>query len=85
MRSFQWSEGANKTAVPYLEVMLSHGEIALPESNRPYLFYIADGSARLHTPFGILDYVSGQYSVSPIDMPFRAQVAVPSEQNDFLG
>lgn len=56
----------------------------MPELKKPYIFYIADGSIRLHTPSGILDYVSGQYSVSTIDMPFNGQVIALSENNDFL-
>ena len=48
----------------------------MSELNTPYMFYVADGSARLHTPSGILDYASGQYSISTADMPFRGNVIV---------
>lgn len=84
LRSLNSAQGANKTAVPYLDIYrFSYGDIKLPELNKPYIFYIADGSVRLHTPSGILDYVSGQYSVSTIDTPFSGQVISLSENNDF--
>lgn len=39
---------------------------------------------RLHTLSGILDYVSGQYSVSTVDMPFGGQVIALFGHSDFL-
>ena len=85
MRSLNLVQGVNKTAVSYLDIYrFFDGDIKLPELNKPYIFYIADGSIRLHTPSGILDYVSGQYSVSAIDMPFNGQVISLSEKNDLL-
>lgn len=65
MRSLNLVQGVNKTAVLYLDIYrIFDGDIKLPELNKPYIFYIADGSIRLYTPSGILDYISGQYSVS---------------------
>lgn len=65
LRSLNLVQGVNKTAVLYLDIYrIFDGDIKLPELNKPYIFYIADGSIRLHTPSGILDYISGQYSVS---------------------
>lgn len=85
LRLLRLAQGINKTAVSYLDIYRCFdGEIKLPELNKPYIFYIANGSIRLHTPSEILDYVSGQYSVSTIDMPFNGQVIVLSENNDFL-
>lgn len=85
LRSLRLAEYVSKTAVTYLDVYrFFDGDIKLPEQNEPYIFYVADGSVRLHTPSGILDYVSGQYSVSTIDMPFNGQVIALSENNDFL-
>ena len=84
LRHLQLAKGVNKTTVPYLDIYcLFDDSVALPEF--PYIFYIADGSIRLHTPSGILDYVAGQYAVSTIDMPFKSQLIALSEQNDFLG
>lgn len=75
----------NGTAVPYLTVYRHTGkEAAIPDGASRYLYYIVDGSVRLHTPSGILDYVSGQYSLSAVDMPFRGEIAAPSVHGDFL-
>ena len=71
LRSLNLTQGVNITAVSYLDIYcFFDGDIKLPELNKPYVFYIADGSIRLHTPSGILDYVSGQYWVSTIDISF---------------
>lgn len=48
------------------------------------LFYVVDGTIRLFTPSGILDYVSGQYSILTIDMPFSGQVISQSSHRDLL-
>lgn len=75
----------NGTAVPYLTVYRHTGkEAAIPDGASRYLYYIVDGSVRLHTPSGILDYVSGQYSLSAVDMPFRGEIVAPSVHGDFL-
>lgn len=85
LRSLRLGGGAHKTAVPYLDIHYAcGGDFALPETNEPYIFFVADGSARLHTPSGILDYVAGQYSVSTIDMPFRGEIVELSEHGDFV-
>lgn len=59
-------------------------QIDLPHIATPYLFMILDGSLRLYTPSGIMDYVPGQYSVSQIDTPLRGTILDFSDQNDFL-
>lgn len=56
----------------------------MPTVGLPYLYLIVDGSMRLHTPSGILDYSAGQYSVSAIDTPISGQVLTFSESMDFL-
>lgn len=45
---------------------------------------VLDGSVRLHTPSGIMDYMAGQYSVSAIDTPTAGYVLTYSEEQDFL-
>lgn len=83
--SLHLAKGNNKTAVSYLNIYCyDDDKIELPDLNIPYIYYIADGSVRLHTPSGILDYVSGQYSLSTVDMPFNGQLIALSEFNDFL-
>lgn len=85
LRQLRLTQGVNKTSVSYLNIYrFSGGNFQLPELAKPYIFYIAEGSIRLHTPSGILDYVSGQYSVSVIDMPFDGQVISLSENGDLL-
>lgn len=59
-------------------------QISMPNKKTPYIYFIVDGSMRLHTPSGIKDYVAGQYSVSAIDTPFSGEVLTFSERNDFL-
>lgn len=56
----------------------------MPEFKNPYLFYVVDRSVRIHTPSGILDYVSGQYSLSTVDMPLAVQISIPSQERDLL-
>lgn len=69
-----FTQTINRTAVPYLFVCkFSEKIIPLPSATPHYIFYVADGSVRFHTPNGILDYVAGQYSISTVDMPFDGQ------------
>lgn len=58
-------------------------KIPMPEKISPYIYIIADGSMRLHTPSGIMDYIAGQYSISAIDTPFYGEVLNFSEVGDF--
>lgn len=56
----------------------------MPNEGSSYLYFIAGGSMRLHTPSGIMDYVEGQFSVSSIDTPFCGEVLTRSAHADFL-
>lgn len=58
-------------------------QISMPDKNL-YIYIVADGSLRLHTPSGIMDYAAGQYSVSAIDTPFSGEVLAFSEHDDFV-
>lgn len=77
----------NKTKViniPYLTVFQTNKAIIeMPKSDNPYIYMIVQGSIRLHTPNGIMDYISGQYSVSAIDTPISAEVLAFSERHEF--
>lgn len=85
LRDLKYCENCCQTAVPYLcAYRFTGGEISMPHINNPYLYIVASGSMRLHTPSGIMDYMQGQYSVSAIDTPQSAQVLTFSEENDFL-
>lgn len=55
----------------------------MPQMNF-YIYFVLDGSLRLHTPSGILDYLPGQYSVSQIDTPTSGRALTFSEAGDFL-
>lgn len=59
-------------------------QISMPDKDSPYIYIIADGSMRLHTPSGIMDYVAGQYYISAIDTPFSGEVMTFSEHDDFV-
>lgn len=58
-------------------------QISMPD-NGLYIYIVADGSMRLHTPSGIMDYMVGQYFVSAIDTPFSGEVLAFSENDDFV-
>lgn len=78
-------EGYHQTSVSYLSAYRCTGNvIRMPEVDSPYLYLLAAGSMRLHTPSGIMDYVAGQYSISAIDTPASGYVLSFSEASDFL-
>lgn len=58
--------------------------ISMPQTENPYLYIVLDGTLRLYTPSGIMDYMAGQYSISKIDSPLYGTVLSFSEQHDFL-
>ena len=59
-------------------------KIDMPQKENPYLYIVLDGTLRLHTPSGIMDYMAGQYSISKIDTPLYGTVVSFSEHQDFL-
>lgn len=85
LRTMKLKCGKNETAIPYLHIYQSSSDnISMPDSATPYIWLVADGSMRLHTPSGIMDYLPGQYSVSAIDTPIAGQVLTRSEYQDFI-
>ena len=58
--------------------------IPMPQAEHPYLYLVLDGALRLHTPSGMMDYMTGQYSMSQIDTPLRGTVLSFSALQDFL-
>lgn len=56
----------------------------MPRTDGFYIYVVLDGSVRLYTPSGILDYLPGQYSISRIDTPTSGYVLTFSEKRDFL-
>ena len=56
----------------------------MPKTENFYIYAVLDGSIRLHTPSGIMDYLPGQYSISKIDIPASGHVLTFSEKDDFL-
>lgn len=85
IRLLSLNEECNKTALPYL-LLYRHtqSKIKMPQLNNPYIYLVLDGSIRLYTPSGIMDYMAGQYSVSAIDTPTAGYVFTYSKQQDFL-
>ena len=59
-------------------------KINMPQTENPYLYLVLEGTLRLYTPSGIMDYMAGQYSISEIDTPLYGTILSFSEQNDFL-
>ncbi|MBQ8824128.1 MAG: helix-turn-helix domain-containing protein [Ruminococcus sp.] len=85
IRSAHFSEEFNQTSVPYMTVYhFTDDIIKMPQIDTSYIYLIVDGSMRLYTPSGIMDYIAGQYSVSKIDTPLSGKVLTFSEKADFL-
>nr|WP_325184504.1 AraC family transcriptional regulator N-terminal domain-containing protein [uncultured Oscillibacter sp.] len=83
--SYPLAEGENRTALPYLSICLStQRKVDLPQTENVYIYAVLDGSIRLFTPSGIMDYVPGQFSVSKIDTPASGRVLTFSENGCFL-
>lgn len=83
--SFPLSEGTAETGVSGVTACRSTAEVfPMPESEDPYLFLVVDGSIRLYTPSGILDYGAGQYSISKIDTPLSGKAVAFSQRGDLL-
>lgn len=79
------SGGYCQTAVPYLWAYRgTERAVDMPETASPYLYLLVDGSIRLHTPSGIMDYVPGQYSISAVDTPEFGRALSFSGQGDLL-
>ncbi len=77
--------GENATGISYLTIYrFTDNIIEMPQADLPYIYFVTDGSMRLHTPSGIMDYVAGQYSVSAIDTPDSGRVLTFSEESDFV-
>lgn len=85
VRSFPFVEGENKTKYAFLSIYLFRNKlIEMPKTENFYIYAVLDGSIRLHTPSGIMDYLPGQYSISKIDIPASGHVLTFSEKDDFL-
>lgn len=70
--------------IPYLSVHKTQkAVIDMPKSDNPYIYFVVSGSIRLHTQNGIMDYISGQYSVSAIDTPISAEVIAFADDGEF--
>lgn len=78
-------DGENLPKIPYVKVYrFTDKRIKMPQTDNPYLYIVLDGTLRLYTPSGIMDYMAGQYSISKIDTPLFGTVLVFSDQQDFL-
>lgn len=85
VRTFSLTEGKNRTKLSYLSIYRSRErQIDMPRMENFYIYVVLEGSIRLYTPSGIMDYMSGQYSVSKIDTPISGYVLTLSESCDFL-
>lgn len=85
VREFQLSNGENKTKLPFLTFYrFTEDKIEMPNTDGFYIYTVLDGSLRLYTPSGILDYEPGQFSVSEIDTPTSGHVLAFSDKGDFL-
>lgn len=85
VRGLKPQDGTNDTAVSYLKVYrFRNNGVKMPDMAVPYIYLVLDGSLRLHTPGGIMDYLAGQYSVSAIDTPIFGQVLTYGNEKDFL-
>ena len=84
-RRLPLGEGGTETRVTNVKVYrFTQETFPMPEPEDPYLFLVLDGSIRLYTPSGILDYGAGQYSISKIDTPRSGKAVAFSEEGDLL-
>lgn len=85
LQNYSLKQGDHDTAIKYLKAYRYNDKnIDFSSGLSHSLFYAVDGTIRLFTPSGILDYVSGQYSILIIDMPFSGQVISQSSHRDLL-
>lgn len=85
IRTLPLNEGSNQTGIPGITAyQFTANKIKMPQTETPYLYLVLDGVLRLHTPSGILDYITGQYSISKIDTPIYGSILTFSDQHDFL-
>ena len=85
LRGLKPAQGGNKLEIPTLTAWrFAASPIQLPQTNSPYLYIVLDGTLRLHTPQGIMDYMPGQFFFSKIDTPLSGYVLTFSQQADFL-
>lgn len=85
IRRLSLTEGSNKTDIPFVTAYrFTTKRIQMPQTENPYLYIVLNGTLRLYTPSGIMDYMTGQYSISKIDTPLSGSVLTFSEQQDFL-
>ena len=85
VREYPLAEGENRTALSCLTFYrFMERKIEMPRMENFYIYTVLDGSLRLYTPSGILDYIEGQYSVSKIDTPVFGHVLTFSKEGDFL-
>lgn len=83
--SYPLTEGVNKTKLPWLKICLSTQRKAdMPQTENFYIYTVLDGSIRLFTPSGIMDYLPGQFSISKIDTPASGHVLTFSGNGCFL-
>ena len=84
-QTFSLTEGENKTEIPFLSIYrTTERKIDMPQLESFYIYVVLDGSIRLYTPSGIMDYLAGQYSVSKIDTSNSGYVLTFSDSGDFL-
>lgn len=85
VRAFLSIPGSAPTGISMLTAYRFTAEkIQMPQMCNPYLYLVLDGTLRLHTPSGIMDYAPGQYSISQIDTPLSGTVLTFSKHRDFL-
>lgn len=85
VRSFPLKNGKNKTEISFLSIYhFVERKIKMPQIENFYIYIVLDGSVRLYTPSGIMDYLAGQYSVSRIDISNYGYILTFSEKGDFL-
>lgn len=85
MRNLPLKEGGNRTGIPFVTAYrYTTQKIQMPQTQNPYLYIVLDGTLRLYTPSGIMDYMTGQYSLSRVDTPSSGTVLTFSDQKDFL-
>ena len=86
MESFELKEGKNATPLPFLSLdRFTAKDIPMPDDAKPYLYLIVNGILRLHTIYGILDYIRGSTPCPPSTVPSPASSSLrPPTRNSWL-
>lgn len=79
------SEGQNNTPIPYLTVHRhTEKDITIPDTPNPFIYFIVDGTMRLHCTAGVVVYTPGQFFVSAFYNTISGEAVSVSPESPFI-